>query len=88
MRKPVFYISGPLLVTEYQSRATYWTSPFSFYVVFSKKKQNESFGGHVLEPTNKTFKRPVVWSHPAFAEKCVFARNDKELVCVDLAAKK
>jgi outer membrane protein assembly factor BamB len=41
---------------------------------------------HVLEPTNETFTRPVVWSHPAFANKCLFARNDKELVCVSLAA--
>jgi outer membrane protein assembly factor BamB len=40
----------------------------------------------VLEATNNTFGRPVVWSHPAFSEKCMFARNDKELVCVDLAA--
>ena len=30
--------------------------------------------------------RPVVWSHPAFARKCVFARNDKKLVCISLAA--
>ena len=29
--------------------------------------------------------RTVVWSHPAFAEKCVFARNDKQLICVSLA---
>lgn len=43
---------------------------------------------HVLEPTNDAFNRPVVWSHPAFAERCCFARNDKELVCVDLSAKK
>jgi hypothetical protein len=27
----------------------------------------------------------VVWSHPAFADRCVFARNDAELVCVSLA---
>lgn len=39
---------------------------------------------HLLDPTNEAFGRPVVWSHPAFAEKCVFARNDKELVCVPL----
>jgi outer membrane protein assembly factor BamB len=30
--------------------------------------------------------RTVVWSHPAFANRCVFARNDKELICVSLAA--
>lgn len=41
---------------------------------------------HVLEPTNHTFGRRVVWSHPAFAGRCLFARNDKELVCVSLAA--
>jgi outer membrane protein assembly factor BamB len=30
--------------------------------------------------------RKVVWSHPAFAGKAVFARNDKEIVAVSLAA--
>ncbi len=39
----------------------------------------------VLEPTNESFGRPVVWSHPAFAQKAMFARNDKELVRVELA---
>ncbi len=41
---------------------------------------------HILEPTNEVFGRTLVWSHPAFANKCLFARNDKELVCVSLAA--
>ncbi len=40
----------------------------------------------VLEPTNTVFGRSVVWSHPAFADRSVFARNDKELVRVSLAA--
>lgn len=40
----------------------------------------------VLEPTNSAFGRSVVWSHPAFAQRAMFARNDKELVCVDLSA--
>ncbi|MBS0263350.1 MAG: PQQ-binding-like beta-propeller repeat protein [Planctomycetes bacterium] len=41
----------------------------------------------LLEPTGMAFSdRDVVWSHPAFANKCVFARNDKELVCASLAA--
>ncbi len=39
----------------------------------------------ILEPTARTGNRQVVWSHPAFAQKCMFARNDKELVCVSLA---
>ena len=41
---------------------------------------------HVLEPTSPTFGRTVVWSHPAFADKSLFARNGKELVRVNLAA--
>ena len=40
----------------------------------------------MLEPTGRTSNRNVVWSHPAFARKCVFARNDKEVVCISLAA--
>lgn len=40
----------------------------------------------VLESTGSAFGRPVVWSHPAFANRCMFARNDKEIVCVSLAA--
>jgi outer membrane protein assembly factor BamB len=31
--------------------------------------------------------RKVVWSHPAFANRCVYARNDKEIVCYDLSKK-
>ena len=30
----------------------------------------------------------VCWSHPAFANRCVFLRNDRELICIDLAAQK
>jgi outer membrane protein assembly factor BamB len=41
---------------------------------------------HVLEPTGSWANRSVVWSHPAFADGCMFARNDKELVCLSLKA--
>jgi len=43
---------------------------------------------HVLEPTRDQLpsrRGGVCWSHPAFANKCVFVRNDKELACFDLA---
>jgi outer membrane protein assembly factor BamB len=40
---------------------------------------------HVLEPVSFARGRDVVWSHPAFANKCVFARNDKEMICVSMA---
>lgn len=41
---------------------------------------------NLLEPANADPRRNVVWSHPAFAQKSVFARNDKEIVCYSLAA--
>jgi len=40
---------------------------------------------HVLKPTGECFGRDVVWSHPAFANQSLYARNDEELVCVSLA---
>ncbi len=39
----------------------------------------------LIEPTNVAFGRSVVWSAPAFANKRVYLRNDKECICVDLA---
>ncbi|GAB4138874.1 MAG: PQQ-like beta-propeller repeat protein [Planctomycetaceae bacterium] len=41
----------------------------------------------LVEPTRKVRRRMTIWSHPAFAMKSVFARNDKEIVRVDLSAK-
>jgi len=39
----------------------------------------------LVEPTRKVGTRMTIWSHPAFAMKSVFARNDKEIVRVDLS---
>ena len=51
----------------------------------SPRGYEEISRAHLLEPTNKDCGRPVVWSHPAFANRHVYARNDKEIICVDLA---
>lgn len=43
---------------------------------------------NILEPDQmRTQNRQggVCWSHPAFAGKCIFVRNDHELVCISLA---
>src|SRR5881394_1873325 len=52
----------------------------------SPQKYQEISRAHLLEPTNTDPGHPVVWSHPAFANRCVYARNDKEIVCVSLDA--
>ncbi len=41
----------------------------------------------LVEPTRKVQRRMTIWSHPAFAMRSVFARNDKEIVRVDLSAR-
>ena len=53
----------------------------------SPKGYEEIDRAHVIDPTNTMAGRGrlVVWMHPAFADKCVFVRNDKELICVSLA---
>ncbi len=38
----------------------------------------------VLDPTGECFGRRVVWSHPAYANKTAYVRNDKEIVAVSL----
>ena len=40
----------------------------------------------LIEPTQPIQRRMTVWSHPAFAMRSVFARNDGELIRVNLAA--
>jgi outer membrane protein assembly factor BamB len=49
------------------------------------EKYEEISRAHILEPTGEAFGRSVVWSHPAYANRCALVRNDKEIVCVSLA---
>jgi outer membrane protein assembly factor BamB len=39
----------------------------------------------LLDQTNNAFGRKVVWCAPAYADKKMYVRNDKEIICVDLA---
>ena len=48
-------------------------------------KYEELDRAKLIEPTGEAFGRKVVWSHPAFAEKKIFVRNDKEIAAFDLA---
>src|SRR5260221_9196083 len=49
------------------------------------KGYEEVSRAHLLEPVNTAPGREVVWSHPAFAHRCIYARNDVEIVCASLA---
>jgi outer membrane protein assembly factor BamB len=53
----------------------------------SKAGYEEVDRASVIEPTNTMTGggRRVVWVHPAYANKCVFVRNDREVICLSLA---
>jgi outer membrane protein assembly factor BamB len=54
----------------------------------SPKGYQEIDRANILVPTNAMAPpagRRVIWSHPAFANRSVYARNDKEIICVSMA---
>jgi len=51
----------------------------------SRSGYEEISRARLVEPTRPVQRRMTIWSHPAFAMKSVFARNDKEIVRVDLS---
>ena len=53
----------------------------------SPKGFHEISRAKLIKPTKGQLNRGVCWSHPAFADKHVYIRNDEELVCADLSAK-
>jgi outer membrane protein assembly factor BamB len=50
----------------------------------SAEKYTEIDRAKLLEPTTPAFNRTVVWSHPAFANHCIFVRNDTTLACFEM----
>ncbi len=45
---------------------------------------NETSRARVIEPSQRVWNRPLVWAHPAFANRRVYQRSDREIVCVSL----
>ena len=41
----------------------------------------------IISPDQPVGKDMLVWSHPAFANKRVYCRNDSEIRCLDLGRK-
>lgn len=50
------------------------------------EKYDEVSRTKILDPVGTGLGRSVVWSHPAYSNRCVFARNDQEIICASLAA--
>lgn len=43
---------------------------------------------HLVDPVYAFGGRKVVWAPPAFANRCIFVRNERELICASLAAER
>lgn len=56
-----------------------------FIAKLTPKGYEEVSRTHLLDPTGAAFGRKVLWTHPAFANKSIYIRNDKELACFSLA---
>lgn len=54
----------------------------------SPQGYHEISRAQLIAPTTQQLRRRdgVTWSHPAYADRHVFARNDEELVCADLSS--
>ena len=76
---------GTAFLVKHKSRFFLFSETGDLIIARLSPERYEELGRfHVLEPTNQAFGRSVVWSPPAFANRCMFVRNDKELVCVAL----
>ena len=42
-------------------------------------------GDRVIDPIGSDRGRKVIWSHPAFADRKMILRNEKEIICISLA---
>lgn len=79
---------GNVFIVKHQDRCFLFNEKGDLILAkLNPDKYEEISRVHLLDPINRDPGRPVVWSPPAFANKCVFARNDREIVCASLAAK-
>jgi outer membrane protein assembly factor BamB len=78
---------GNAFLTPHQNRFFIFDEKGNLIIArLSPKGYEEISRANILEPTNRAAGRAVVWSHPSFANRSMYVRNDRELVRVSLAA--
>jgi outer membrane protein assembly factor BamB len=76
---------GTAFLTPHDDRFFIFTDSGNLIIAdLSPKGYKEFSRAKIITPTQANMGRDVVWCHPAYANKCVFVRNDKEIVCVSL----
>ena len=77
---------GNAFIVKHGNRFFLWNEKGDLIIArLSPRGYEEVSRTHLLEPTNRDAGRLVVWSHPAFANRSIYVRNDRELIRVSLA---
>lgn len=77
---------GTAFWVELGDRLLTFTDTGDFVILKLTPKGYEELGrAHVMDPIGSDRGRKVIWAHPAFADKKMVFRNEKEIVCVSLA---
>lgn len=78
---------GTVFVTPHEDRYFLFTEKGDLAIAqLSAKGYQEIDRAHVIEPNGLDLRqRKIVWSHPAYANRCCFVRNDSEIICLSLA---
>jgi len=78
---------GNVFITPHNDRFFLFTDAGNLIIAdLTPKGYKELSRAKIIEPTQPNSGRDVVWSHPAYAHKCIFVRNDKSIVCVSLTS--
>src|SRR5581483_6791865 len=74
-------------LTTHDDRTFLWNDQGQLIIARLKPSGFEEISrAKLLEPLEKTRGRTVTWCHPAYANRCVYVHNGKELICASLAA--
>jgi outer membrane protein assembly factor BamB len=74
-------------LTAHEDRTFLWNDQGELIIAKLKPDGYEEISrAKLLEPLEKTRGRVVTWCHPAYANRCIYVHNGKELICVSLAA--
>jgi outer membrane protein assembly factor BamB len=87
LEKPMRW--GTVFVTPHEDRFFLFSETGELAIAkLGPSDYDEISRAKVIEPNGLDMRqRPIVWSHPAYAMKSIFVRNDTELIRIDLAAK-
>jgi outer membrane protein assembly factor BamB len=78
---------GNAFLTMQEDRTFIWNDQGELIIARLKPEGYEEISrAKLLEPLEKTRGRTITWCHPAYANRCAYVHNGKELICVSLAS--